>query len=129
MGQIAISGIGYERSVVEVVTQQVLLSGGKGMVLRTHCSNNEDLDRNHPENCSYFRLIYDRLKLAVMINENEEIVWKKQDAVDRRLFVGNVQIFSNKTATRSKSTELVARSVQAVLVTFNYISRRGFIEN
>lgn len=62
------------RSIVKVLKQQVVLSDGDNLVLRSCSGNVENLDSNNAMNLSYFGDIYDTLKRYLIRTENTEMV-------------------------------------------------------
>lgn len=89
------SWVPYNRSILEMLTQQVTLSRGDSLVPRLRCRNVENSDKNQPKIALYFGDICDTLNRELIGNENKEMVWKERKAVDGQMFVWYVQSFSD----------------------------------
>lgn len=66
----------------------MLLFCDDSLVLQPLCGNVGKLDWNHPMIRLCFRDIFYTLKQEMVRNDNEEMVWKEEDAMDRQRFVG-----------------------------------------
>lgn len=77
LGQITKLGVLYKQSVLEVLTQHVVLLRGDSIALRSHSGNFGIFNRNYPMKGLHFGYIYDTVKRDVMRSKSKEMAWKE----------------------------------------------------
>lgn len=80
-------------------------------------------------NSLYSEDVYDTLERELMSVVNKEMVWNEYDTVDGKSFVGYMRMFSDKSASSSMSTALVAYNMQIVVMNFTYSIRWYLLAN